>query len=301
VIVDDCEYIRIRRDTRGRPQTSFFFASARALASAFASFFAVSFSNNACPSRLSVPILACSASGRSRSDLNYPSVNREYHLPSSIGCRGQTARLSATPCTWKTEDRTRSIRAGRYILTVFSGFCRHVVWVGLTLAIKDVNRWDRLGSISRRLFWYRYDRGWWRWLTPFLVGCHRERDRRIENKGHGLISPIPRPGVRSGSPSVKQRSKVMGGVRCCEVPFTQKLSNCHPLAGCARQVLRGRYYTPLRVGGITSRIVVHSVPLMEPHFDGTLTYEHNHTPCRNPRMKVSCILHCGGCRKNRCE
>ena len=176
----------MRVDTRGIPRTSFFFASARALASAFASFFAVSFSSNACPSRLSVPILACNASGRSQSDLGGLSVNHMYHLPSSIGYRGRTARPSAIPCTWKTEGRTRSTRVGRYILTMFSGFCQHIVGGGLTFAVENVNWWDRLGSIFRRLFRCRDGCGGWRWLVSFLVGCHRERDRRFYDKGYWI-------------------------------------------------------------------------------------------------------------------
>jgi len=51
-------------DIQGRKtEDLFLLASAKALASALASFFAVSFSSNACPSKLSVPIFACNASG----------------------------------------------------------------------------------------------------------------------------------------------------------------------------------------------------------------------------------------------
>ena len=170
----------------GRGRTSFFFASARALASAFASFFAVSFSRSACPSRLSVPIFACNASGRSPSDLDGHSPNC-YYLQSSIGRRDQAVLPSATPCIWRTEGRTRSIRAGRCILTMFSGFCRHLCWCSLTFAVEDVDRWDRLGSVRSGLFLRgcgcRGRRGWGR-LVSFLVWCHRERDRRICEGGY---------------------------------------------------------------------------------------------------------------------
>ena len=168
---------------RGGSQTSFFFASARALASAFASFFAVSFSNRACPSRLNVPILACNASDRSQSDPDGLSENGVDHLPSSIGRRDQIVHPSATPYTWKTEDRTRSTRVGMCILTMFSGSRRHLGRSEPTFAVKDVDWWDWLGSVCRRLFRCRGGYGGWGRLVSFLVGCHRVRGWRICDKG----------------------------------------------------------------------------------------------------------------------
>ena len=191
----------------GSRRTSFFFASARALASAFASFFAVSFSSNACPSRLSVPIFACNASGRPLSDLDGHSPNC-CHLRSSIGCRHQDVRPSATPCTWRTENRTRSIRAGRSILTMFSGLCRHLCWFSLTFAVEDIDRLDRLRSVRGGLVLRgcdRWGRGGWSLLISFLVWCHRERDRRrFVRRGY---RSIPFPEVRPGLPRLRSGSR----------------------------------------------------------------------------------------------
>jgi hypothetical protein len=176
------------------------------LASAFASFFAVSFSSSACPSRLSVPILACNASGWSQSDLDDPSPSRVDHLPSSIGRRGRTVRPSATPCTWRTEDRTRSTRGGMCILTMFrDSVDRRMGWFEPTFAVEDVDRWDRLGSVCRRLFWSGASCGGWGRLVSFLVWCHRERSwrramdqsrrshRRRSGPGASMAGDIPWP------------------------------------------------------------------------------------------------------------
>ena len=74
---------------------------------------------------------------------------QRYHLRSSIGRRGQTARPSTTPCTWRIENRTRSTRAGRCILMMFSRFCRHLGWFSLTLTVTGVCRWDLWGRAHR--------------------------------------------------------------------------------------------------------------------------------------------------------
>jgi len=181
------------------------------LASAFASFFAVSFSSNACPSKLSVPIFACNASGRPLSDLDGHSPNC-CHLRSSIGCRHQDVRPSASLCTWRTEDRTRSIQAGRSILTMFSGLCRHLCWFSLTFAVEDIDRLDRLGSVCGGLVLRgrdRWGRGGWSLLISFLVWCHRERDRRrfvrrgvsIDPVSGGPARATPDSGVAAGEVS----------------------------------------------------------------------------------------------------
>ena len=154
-----------------------------------------------------MPIFACNASGRPLSDLDGHSPNC-CHLRSSIGCRHQDVRPSATPCTWRTEDRTRSIRAGRCILTMFSGLCRHLCWFSLTFAVEDIDRLDRLGSVRGGLVLHgcdRWGRGGWSLLISFLVWCHRERDRRRFVRKR--YRSIPFPEVRPGLPGLRGGSR----------------------------------------------------------------------------------------------
>ena len=96
----------------------FFFASASVLASALASFFAVSFP--------AMPVILGSASrswpATPLIDLRHISTVQMQGMDHRSPSRDQTASPSAIPCTWRTEDRTRSTRAGTYTPMRLSGF-----------------------------------------------------------------------------------------------------------------------------------------------------------------------------------
>lgn len=172
---------------------NFFLRAASALASAFASFLAVSFSSFVCASRLRVPTLAWRASGMRVRDLQGLTIFAWLtHRLNSTCWINQDVLLLAIPYTVLYWIRIHNIQEEK---------CRlDESWINMTKSLQKSGR--KTCAIENIDWWFRF-RGWWGSIWLFCSLCWSRRRRGLLFRRHeewwkmGRLNPNVFPSATS--------------------------------------------------------------------------------------------------------